>query len=66
MIFGNRVKQDEVILSIDGVPIERVTELRFLGVVLDDKLKWKSHIEYVRKKMVKNIYISGNVRDSRL
>uniref|UniRef100_A0A669CTI2 Reverse transcriptase domain-containing protein n=1 Tax=Oreochromis niloticus TaxID=8128 RepID=A0A669CTI2_ORENI len=63
MIFGNRVKQDEVILSIDGVPIERVTELRFLGVVLDDKLKWKSHIEYVRKKMVKNIYILGNVRD---
>lgn len=63
MIFGNWVKEDEVILSIDGVPIERVTELRFWGVVLDDKLKWKSHIEHVRKKMVKNIYILGNVRD---
>lgn len=63
MIFGNRVKEDEVIMSIDGELIERVTEFRFLGVIVDENLTWKSHIEYIRKKMVKNIYILGNVRD---
>lgn len=55
MIFGKR-KKENVVLSIDGINIERVSELQFLGISLDDGLIWKSHILHVRKKMSKSIF----------
>ena len=62
MIFGNREKDDEVVLSIDGVVIERVSEFRFLGVIMDEKLTWKPHIAHVKKKMSKSIFILNKVK----
>ena len=52
MIFGNREKDDEVVLTIvvDIVDIERVSEFRFLGGIVDEKLTWKSHIAHVKKR----------------
>ena len=61
MIFSN-LKQDEIALSIDGVDIERVHEFRFLGVILDDKLTWKSHIAHVKSKVSKSIFILNKVK----
>ena len=62
MIFGNREKEHEVILSINGADIERVSEFRFLGVIMDEKLTWKSHIAHVKKKMSKSIFILNKVK----
>ena len=38
-------------LSIDNTVIERKTEARFLGVIVDEKLTWQKHITAVRIKM---------------
>ena len=31
--------------------LERVKTMKYLGVILDDKLSWNSHIDYIRKKL---------------
>ena len=37
--------------------IERVYETKFLGVIIDHKLNWKSHIAQVRSKLKKCISV---------
>ena len=45
IIFGNR-QSDRIIcpVSLDGVSLEQVSHERFLGIELDNKLKWSEHI----------------------
>ena len=47
---------------IDGNILERVTVTKFLGVMLDEKLLWKSHIEYILTKLAKSIGILVRAR----
>ena len=42
-------------LKINNHDIERVTTMKFLGVLLDDNLSWKEHIKYLENKIAKNI-----------
>jgi len=37
----------------ENVNIESVYEIKFLGVVIDAKICWKSHIKYIQTKMSK-------------
>ena len=54
MIFHRKQKQvDEINVQINGTQIERVKSFNFLGIMLDEKLTWKSHIEMVAKKISK-------------
>ena len=47
MIFGTRRINEQSTIKIRGMEIERVHENKFLGVIIDDKLCWKSHINNV-------------------
>lgn len=40
IIFGNRSTNTEKKLMINGTEIERVSEIKFLGVLIDNKLTW--------------------------
>ncbi len=42
---------------VNCIEIERVYENKFLGVIIDDKLCWKPHINNVKTKMSKIIAI---------
>ena len=53
MIFGHQRREANILLSLDGVFIDRVSEFRFLGVIIDDKLTWKAHIVQVKSKVSK-------------
>ena len=44
-------------ISIDGQWIEEVRHTKFLGVILDNKLNWHAHCEYICGKMSKGIGI---------
>ena len=44
-------------INIDGHRIEEVTQTKFLGVILDNKLNWHAHCEYICGKMSKGIGI---------
>ena len=44
-------------LAINNVPIERVQEHKVLGVILDEELSWESHINFICKKLSRNLYL---------
>ena len=54
MLFHRKQKHiDEVSVIINGTKIERVASFNFLGIMLDENLSWKSHIEMVGNKISK-------------
>ena len=53
MIFGNRRITADICIRINKEKINRVNYTHFLGVVIDDKLNWKSHILSIRSKLSK-------------
>ena len=44
-------------LSIDGKPAEHVKYFKFLGILFDENLTWKCHINMVTNKLSKVIGI---------
>ena len=64
MIFGSKhIPINSLnLLSIDRNAIERVSTVKFLGVVIDDKLSWGPHIKLVAIKLSKGLGILYRVR----
>jgi len=53
MLFSNRKCNIPVKIVIDDTLIEKVQQNTFLGVIIDEKISWKPHISYLRKKVAK-------------
>jgi hypothetical protein len=64
MIFGKTKKQayPEPNIYIDGTRLDIVTSTKFLGVILDSELSWKTHINHLSKKIAKSIGIISLAR----
>ena len=56
MIFSNG-KSIENSISVNGVNLQKVDNLRYLGVCIDHQIIWKNHIAYTIKKLSKSIAI---------
>ena len=56
MIFSNKhdTKGNYMNINFNGVPIDRVDSERFLGVILDSSLSWKTHISALAGKISRN------------
>jgi len=68
MVFGNRNIPQDIILKINNIQIERVYVTKFLGVFIDNKLKWKDQTEKIRLKLSKTIgiiYRAKNILDKK-
>ena len=55
-------------IELAGHIIEQVHVTKFLGVWLDDKLSWESHVNHIIKKMHSGLYainLSKNIVDSK-
>ena len=50
-------------LEIDGFPIKRCTETKFLGVIIDDKLNWDAHIKYLKRKLSYAVATLSRIRE---
>ena len=57
LIFHRQNLQEDHEFKISGKVIERETEARYLGVIVDDKLTWSTHISTVKTKMARYIGI---------
>ena len=44
-------------IFINGNPIDEVSETKFLGVIIDNRLTWASHIKYMKNKAAKGLGI---------
>ena len=64
MLFkgNNRNVQINNDMYINDQPIKRVTNTKFLGIIIDEKLSWKDHIKYIRSKISKSVGILCKAR----
>ena len=55
MLIGSRKRltslTDTLNLSLNGVALKQTHEVKCLGLIIDENLTWKSHIENVVKKV---------------
>ena len=58
MVFHTaRIKTNSNEISIRDNIIPRVSSTKFLGLIIDDQLKWIEHIQYIKNKVSKSVGI---------
>jgi len=66
MIFGqNKRKQyqpSQIVLKLNDQDIERVNSIKFLGIVIDEKLDWRKNTKMISNKIAKAIGILRKAR----
>ena len=50
------------IIQVGDMMIKRVTKVKYLGIVVDENLSWDEHVEYISKKISRNILITKRMR----
>ena len=56
-------KTNSVALCINGKAINKVGSCRYLGIIIDDELKWNDHIQHVYNKLIKYVGIFYKLRN---
>ena len=49
------VEKVKLNIKLDGVSLNRVSSTKFLGVIIDENLTWKNHIDAISKTILRNI-----------
>ena len=62
MIIHNRIEPPNLNLLIDNVSIARVTSHKFLGIFIDDKLKFDVHTQYLCSKISRNLGVIRKIK----
>ena len=62
MLFTNKKVSSNIRICIENKCIARVTNTKFLGITLDEKLCWKEHIMAIKKKISRGIGILNKAR----
>jgi hypothetical protein len=65
MLFTRRRIQNPRPVALFGEPIVWVDTARYLGVTLDKRLTWASHIDQVRKKASQRLGVLGRLLNRR-
>ena len=51
-----------VTLSLNGINLNQEFSIKYLGIIIDSNLSWKSQVSYVAKKIKRNIGILSKLR----
>ena len=63
MLIGlNAQTSCKIGISMANQEIERVTAFKFLGIIIDERLTWKAHIESLNKKLSSGLYALRNTK----
>ena len=54
---------NDIELYIDNKPIEQVKTVKFLGVNIDDDIKWKSHVKKISNQISRYIGVLNRLRE---
>ena len=55
-------KKSGLTVKIDNKTINECSTYKYLGIYIDNKLKWSKHIQHVCDKVTKNLYILNSVK----
>ena len=64
IITKKRVQNHDFKVKINGTQLEKCSSYKYLGLHFDDNLNWKSHVNYVVKKVSKMCRIISKLRHS--
>jgi len=66
IVRGIRKEQrgDIVLRCADGTVIDRVETMKYLGVIIDDKLRFHDHCDYIVKKVGKKVSFLNRIGNS--
>ena len=53
MLVTNKQNIPDFSVKINDSPLESCKSYKYLGVIIDDKLKWDAHIKYISTKISK-------------
>ena len=62
MLFGKGRNLKQRKTTINRAEIEQTSSFRYLGLIIDDQLKFKDHINYVKEKFLKFCSLSYRLR----
>ena len=62
MLFTRTKCHKNICIKIEEKLLARVKEVKYLGVILDEGLIWKAHIDHLKDKIVKGSYILSKLR----
>ena len=62
MLFTNKRGNNTLHITIQNTELEQKDSCKFLGIIIDKNLNWKSHIEYITYKISKNIALLGHLK----
>ena len=63
MQFINKsIGNSDIQITIDNKHIATVKETKFLGLIIDNKLSWKGHIDYIIPKLSSACYVMRTVK----
>ena len=65
VIFSNKkITQTHQIISLNNIQVERVPYRKHLGILLDEKLNFKQHVDNAILKINKGIFVIKKHRHS--
>ena len=64
LIADSKKRKDtcQLRLTVNDCVIERETTFTYLGIVINEKLSWTDHIEFVRKKVNQRLGVLGRIK----
>ena len=60
ILFRNRSADTDLNICITTINVTRVQSSKFLGIIIDENLNWKPHIQLVKSKLSKTLSIMYN------
>lgn len=57
------LNKDNIKIKIGDTNIDRVNEIKYLGIIIDDKLNFESNVDYVCKKIGTKICLIGRLKN---
>ena len=51
-----------VTLSLNGINLNQEFSIKYLGIIIDSNLSWKSQVSYIAKKIKRSIGILSKLR----
>ena len=62
MLFSNSLNSVSDYVKINGINLNQVDSIKFLGLYIDSDLSWKTHINYLSKILSRNIGILNKLK----